>query len=261
VSMNLTNYQLTPVQSAFQAVKVEAEKHGVSVAGSELIGLIPQAALEHAAVTSLQLAHFNPSHILERRIAEAMAIGEQDKFDQTILEFLSAVSDARPTPAGGSVAALVGALAASLGVMGARIAKQSDGETNLLQLSRRLYELVQEDAAAYETLMKAYKIPKEHPTHLSTVSNTLLKATEIPLEVAERACDVARALHGLRQVVKPAVYSDLTVGMILAIATAEASLFTVQTNANCQINQIVTESLQAKVIKTRESLEELRRLC
>lgn len=261
VSMNLTNYQLTPIQSACQAVKVEAEKHGVAVAGSELIGLVPQAALENAAVTSLQLEHFNPSHILERRIAEAMAIGEQDKSDQTIMEFLSAVSDAKPTPAGGSVTALVGALAASLGVMGARIVKQSDRETTLLQLSGRLYELVQEDASAYEALIKAYKIPKEHPARLSAVSTALIKATEVPLEIAERACDVARALHGLRQVVKPTVYSDLTVGMILAIATAEASLFTVQTNANCQTNQIVTESLQAKVIKTRESLEELRRLC
>ncbi len=259
VSMNLTNYQLTPVQSACQAVKVEAEKQGVSVAGSELIGLIPQAALEQAAVTSLQLEHFDPSHILERRIAEAMA--ENNKSDQTIVEFLSAVSDAKPTPAGGSVTALVGALAASLGVMGARIVKQSGGETTLRQLSRRLYELVQEDAFAYEALIKAYKIPKEHPTRPSTVSNALLKATEVPLEIAERACDVARALHGLRQMVKPTVYSDLTVGMILAIATAEAGLFTAQTNVNCQTNQIVTESLQAKVIKTRESLEELRRLC
>lgn len=259
VSMNLTDYQVTPVQSAFQAVKTEAEKQGIPVAGSELIGLLPQAALEHAAVTSLQLERFDPSHILEKRIAEAMEA--KDTSDQTLSDFLSAVSDTKPIPAGGSVAALVGALAAALGVMGARLAKQSDGERTLLRLSRRLYDLVQEDAVAYGALMEAYKIPKELSDRAGTVSNALLKATEVPLEIAERACEVAGLLHGLRQVVKPTVYSDLTVGMILAIATADAGLFTARTNVKCSTNHHVMELVQAKIIKTRESLEELKRLC
>ncbi len=259
VSMNLTDYCVTSILTAFQAVTVEAEKRGISVAGSELIGLIPQAALEQAAVASLTLERFDPSRVLERRIAEAM--GEKDTSDQTIEGFLNAVSDSKPTPAGGSVAALVGALAASLGVMGARLVKQSDGETTLLQLSRRLYELVQADASAYEALLKAHKIQKDQPDRPATISTALLKATEVPLEIAERACEVARVLHGLRQVVKPAVYSDLTVGMILALATVEAGLFTAQINVKLSSNQSVMESPQAKIIKIRESLEELRRLC
>jgi glutamate formiminotransferase / formiminotetrahydrofolate cyclodeaminase len=259
VSMNLTDYEVTPVQSAFQAVKTEAEKHGISVAGSELIGLLPQAALEHAAMTSLQLERFDPSHILERRLAETLRA--KDTSDQTLLDFLSAVSDTKPVPAGGSVAALVGALAAALGIMGARLAKQSDGETTLQRLSRRLYELVQEDALAYGALMEAYKIPKAHPDRPGTVSNALLKATEAPLEIAENSCEVARVLHSLRQMVKPTVYSDLTVGMILAIATADAGLFTAKTNVKHSTNQLVMQSVQAKIIKIGESLEELRRLC
>ena len=259
VSMNLTDYQVTPVQSAFQAVKTEAEKQGIPVAGSELIGLLPQAALEHAAVTSLQLERFDPSHILEKRIAEAMET--KDTSDQTLSDFLSAVSDTNPIPAGGGVAALVGALAAALGAMGARLAKQSDGERTLLRLSRRLYDLVQEDAVAYGALMEGYKVPKELSDHAGTVSNALLKATEVPLEIAEGACEVAGLLHGLRQVGKPTVYSDLTVGMILAIATADAGLFTARTNVKCSTNHPVMELVQAKIIKTRESLEELKRLC
>lgn len=259
VSMNLTDYQVTPVQSAFQAVKTEAEKQGISVAGSELVGLLPQAALEQAGVTSLQLERFDPSHILERRIAET--VEAQDTSDETLSNFLRAVADIKPTPAGGSVAALVGALAAALGIMGARLAKQSDGETILLRLSRRLYDLIQEDACAYGALMEAYKIPKEHPDRPDAVSNALLKATEVPLEIAERACEVARVLHGLRQVVKPTVYSDLTVGIILAVATADASLFTARTNVKYSTNHHVMELVQAKIIKTRESLEELKRLC
>jgi glutamate formiminotransferase/glutamate formiminotransferase/formiminotetrahydrofolate cyclodeaminase len=259
VAMNLTDYRTTPILTAFQAVQTEAARLGIEVAGSELIGLIPQAALEHAAVASLELERFDPSHILERKIAEAME--EKVTFDQTIVDFLNAVAETKPTPAGGSVAALVGALAASLGIMGARLVKQSDGETTLLQLSQRLYRLVQEDAFAYEALLKAHKTPKEQPDRPNTVSNTLLKATEVPLEIAERACEVARILHGLRQVVKPTVYSDLTVGMILAIATIEAGLFTAQTNVKLSTNQLVVESVQVRIIKIRESLEELKRLC
>jgi len=259
VSMNLTDYQVTPIQTAFHAVKTEAEKLGVHVAESELIGLIPQAALEHAAVTALQLDRFDPSQVLERRIAEV--IETTGASEQTLSDFLRSVSDTHPTPAGGSVAALVGALAASLGVMGARLVKRSDGETALLQLSRRLHELVREDTVAYETLMTAYKIPKEHPDRPGTVSNALQTATEVPLEIAERACEVVQALHGLRQIAKPTLHSDLTVGMILAIATADAGVFTAQTNLTYQTNQHVMESSRAKLIKIRESLEELRRLC
>ena len=72
VAMNLTDYLVTPILTAFQIVKAEATKRGIEVAGSELVGLVPQAALGHAAAASLQLDRFDPSQILETRIAKAM---------------------------------------------------------------------------------------------------------------------------------------------------------------------------------------------
>lgn len=259
VSMNLTDYRVTPVHVAFQAVAKEAATRGVEVAGSELIGLIPQAALDHAAATALRLDSFDSTHVLETKIAEAISTARHPEL--TLSGFLDAVADARPTTAGGSVAALVGALAASLGVMGARLIRQPDRELPLLQLSQQLHNLVQQDTLSYEALIKAYKIPKEQPDRPSMISHALQTATEVPMEIAERACDVARLLHSLRQIVKPTVYSDLTVGIILALATAEAGVFTAQTNIKLQVFQHVKDSHQAKIIKIRESLEELRRLC
>ena len=68
VSMNLTNYEQTPIARVFDAVKQEAERHGVSVLESELIGLIPAAALASTSPAYLQLEGFRPEQILENRL-------------------------------------------------------------------------------------------------------------------------------------------------------------------------------------------------
>jgi glutamate formiminotransferase len=68
VSMNLTNYQQTPIVRVFDAVRREAERRGTSVLESELIGLVPEAALPPDPGQSLQLAGFNPDQILENRL-------------------------------------------------------------------------------------------------------------------------------------------------------------------------------------------------
>jgi glutamate formiminotransferase/glutamate formiminotransferase/formiminotetrahydrofolate cyclodeaminase len=258
VAMNLTDYLVTPILTAFQIVKAEAAKRGIEVAGSELVGLVPQAALDHATAASLQLDRFDSSQVLETRIAEAMLKKEPA---HTLSDFLAMVADAKPTPAGGSVAALVGALAASLGVMGARLGEQPNREQRLLELSRQLHRLVQADTDVYTELMDAYKIPKQHPDRLHAISIALQHATEVPLEVAELSCEVARFLHTLRERGKPTIQSDLTVGLTMAIAAAQAGLVTVRTNINAQRNQQLIENFRVRIAKATESLEELKLLC
>jgi glutamate formiminotransferase len=68
VSMNLTNYEKTPIDRVFEAVKREAERYGVAVVESEIVGLVPSAALVAAAESSLQLAAFRPDQVLETRL-------------------------------------------------------------------------------------------------------------------------------------------------------------------------------------------------
>ncbi len=259
VAMNVTDYQVTPIHTALQAVKTEAGKRGIEVAGSELIGLVPQAALDHAAAASLKLDPFAPSRILETRIAETML--KKDGTEPTLSNFLAAVAEAKPTPAGGSVAALVGALAASLGVMGARLSQQSDWAVRLLELSRQLHRLVQEDSKAYSKLSDAYKIPKPHPDRPRAIAMALQRATEVPLEIAEAACEVGRYLHALREKVKPAVRSDLTVGFTMAIAAAQSGLSTANTNIDSLINHELMNLFQARMAKATANLDELMALC
>ena len=258
VAMNLTDYLVTPILTAFQWVKAEATKRGIEVAGSELVGLVPEAALGHAAAASLQLERFDSSQVLETRIAESVLSKQPTP---TLSDFLTSVADAKPTPDGGSVAAFVGALAASLGVMGARLGGQLDREQRLLELSRQLYRLVQADTDAYTGLMDAYKIPKQHPDRLHAISIGLQRATEVPLEIAELSCEVARFLHTLRDGTKPTIHSDLTVGLTIALAAAQAGLVTVHTNKNAQRNQQLIDGVQLRIAKATQSLEELKSLC
>lgn len=68
VSMNLTNFEKTPIHVVFNLVKTEAERYGVSIVGSELIGLAPMKALLDAAVYYLRLEDFSPDRVLEARI-------------------------------------------------------------------------------------------------------------------------------------------------------------------------------------------------
>ena len=259
VAMNLTDYRITPLHQAFQAVAANATKRGIEVAGSELIGLVPQAALNQAAAASLQLERFDPSDILETSITDAMS-AEQET-NQSLSEFLHAVAAAKPTPGGGSVAALVGALAASLGIMGARLNRQTDQEQRLTQLQDRLRRLIQEDTDAYGRLVDAYKIPKQDPNRPRSITAALHRATEVPLEIAESACEAGRLLHALRTSAKPLVQSDLTVGIHMALAAAAAGCHTAKTNVQLQSNQQFSGGVLSRMTETARSLEELKALC
>ena len=129
VSMNLTDYRVTSMATAFRAVQTESAKAGVEIAESELIGLVPQAALDQAASVALtdQALRLHPNSGNETGRAPDRLSPHADA-TPTIAPIFMTLAAATPTPAGGSAAALAGALAASLGTMGARIGKQSEPE-------------------------------------------------------------------------------------------------------------------------------------
>ena len=71
VSINLTNYEKTPILRVFEAVKREAERHGVNVLESEIVGLVPSAALVDVAISAVQLTQFTRDQILEAKLRAA----------------------------------------------------------------------------------------------------------------------------------------------------------------------------------------------
>jgi glutamate formiminotransferase len=72
VSMNVTNFEKTPLHRVFELIACEAERWGVPIVGSEIVGLVPQAALLQVAEHFLRLEHFHPSQVLENRLAECL---------------------------------------------------------------------------------------------------------------------------------------------------------------------------------------------
>jgi glutamate formiminotransferase / formiminotetrahydrofolate cyclodeaminase len=272
VAMNLTDYVITPIHVAFEAVRTRAAEQGVEVAGSEVIGLVPQAALVQAAAHGLALEQFDPKQVLEARL-EARLFGEpprhalprsQEPIDlqtQSLADFLDAVAAATPIPAGGTVAALVGALAASLGIMGARLSQQQAVEHRLSEIVRRLRELMQADGEAYQRFTLATRLAKTDRTRPAVLASALHLATEIPLEIAEQATEAGALLHACSAGVKPRVRSDLTVGLVLAIAAADAGRHTVEENIKIQHNQRLKSSIRDRIQQMTNRLEELRGLC
>ena len=272
VAMNLTDYAITPIHVAFEAVRTRAAERGVAVAGSEVIGLVPQAALVQAAARSLAFEQFDATQVLELRL-ETRLFGESargllsrrqgpsDLHAQSLADFLDAVAAATPVPAGGTVAALVGALAASLGIMGARLSRQRGVEHRLSEIGQRLRELMQADGNAYQRYTQATKLAKTDRTRPAILSSALHLATEIPLEIAEQATEAGVLLHACSAGVKSRVRSDLTVGLVLAIAAADAGRHTVEENINIQHNQRLKSSLLNRIEQMTNRLEELRGLC
>jgi glutamate formiminotransferase len=73
VSINMTDFRTTPLHVVFDRVREEAARHGIGIAGSEIVGLVPAEALYQAARHSLMLEEFDPSRVLERRLEETEA--------------------------------------------------------------------------------------------------------------------------------------------------------------------------------------------
>jgi glutamate formiminotransferase len=119
VSMNLTDFERTPMELVFETVRREAERYGVTIGSSEIVGLIPQKALEQTAEFYLRMENFKPEMILENRLDEVMSrpTAPSVSMADTVRAFVDRVAVPEPTPGGGSVAALAGALGAALGQM------------------------------------------------------------------------------------------------------------------------------------------------
>ena len=202
VSMNLTDFEQTPVHRVFELVKREAARYGVMPVSSEIVGLIPKKALEQAAEWFLQVENFDSSLILENRLAAVMggkmAVGGLRAGVEPFVEQLAAPT---ATPGGGSAAAAAGAMAAGLAHMVASMSRgkkaylQYESELSaaiarLSQLREELKSAVDADAESYNAVMKAYKQARESADGDAIIDAALKQATSIPLGVAERAKEV-----------------------------------------------------------------------
>src|SRR6202045_4247731 len=108
VSINLTDFEQTPMHRVYEAVKREAERYGVMPVGSEIVGLVPKKAIEMAGDYFLQLENFSPAQVFENKLEAALSgapldVAKNGKLAGLARPFLDAVAPPSATPGGGSV--------------------------------------------------------------------------------------------------------------------------------------------------------------
>ncbi|MCW0484132.1 glutamate formimidoyltransferase [Gaoshiqia sediminis] len=267
LSMNLTDITVTPVHVAFEEVCKSAEKRGMRVTGSELIGLIPLQAMLDAgkyflrkqqrstgiadeeiikiAVKSMgldELAPFDP----KQRIIEYLLENREPKLRQLDLEnFVNRTASEMPAPGGGSVSAYVGALGASLAGMVANLSAHKRGWDERWEefsewaeqaktWQQKLLQLVDDDTQAFNQIMEAFDLPKntaeEKALRSAAIQQATLHVIMVPLEVMETAFASMEVIGQMAERGNPNSVSDAGVGALCARTAVQGAYLNVLIN-------------------------------
>jgi len=284
VSMNLTNIAETPLHAAFDACSEAAAKRGLRVTGSEVVGMLPKECLVEAGKYFLRKQKWSEGAAEEELInlaARSMGLGELRPFDpkEKVIEFKieaaatkslvkmnlrqfcnETLSDS-PAPGGGSVAALMGALGASLGGMVANLSAAKRGWDDRLdyfsewavkgqQLKDELLFLVDEDTAAFNKVMAAFGLPKdsveEKAVRSKAIQSANTYAAEIPLRVMETARRVYDLLAMMAENGNSASISDVGVGLLATRACIDGAAMNVRINLSSLKDEKLKTTLQEK---------------
>ena len=248
VSMNLTDFERTPIHEVFERVKGEAERLGVKIVGSEIVGLIPRRAIEMTAEFYLKVENFRSAQVLENRLEESLAEAAAKSHANLAAlaqPFIDAVANPTPAPGGGSVAALAGSLGAALGQMVADISRKKKSlaanaealESLAIKLraaSQALARGIDRDAASYESVLAAHRLPKDTAEDQQrrdrAIQEAFQGAVNAPMEIARRAAEVFEALGQLEPLAGTSMLSDVRVGRMMAATAVRGALENVHTN-------------------------------
>jgi glutamate formiminotransferase len=276
VSINLTDFESTPMHRVHEMVKREAERYGAIPVGSEIVGLVPKKALEMAADFFLQLENFSPSQVLENRLQSALsgappeAPGADSKFAHLAKPFLDAVAAPTATPGGGSVSAFAGALAGALGQMVAGLSRKKKSQaafvvplSEMLDRFRKttddLTKAIDRDAEAFDQVMAAFKLPQGEANQNAARDKSIQAATkgaaEAPLQVADVTIALFEQLVQLEAIAAASMRSDLQVARFMAAAGARGSLANVEINLDSLHDAAYVSKVRNKVASLRERLE------
>lgn len=284
ISMNLTNYKVTPVHIAFDEVVKSATSRGVRVTGSELVGLIPlEAMLEagryflakqkqslgvseeeliHIAVKSLgldELAPFDP----QKKIIEYQLRNNNNErlVRMNLREFTNETAADSPAPGGGSISAYAGAMGAALGTMVANLSAGKRGweEKSAMfsewavkgqQLKDRLLFLVDEDTRAFNKIMNAFALPKNTDEEKAQRSAAIQEATkyavQIPFEVMQTAFEALPLCEAMVKEGNPNSISDGAVGALCLRTAIEGAYLNVRINAKDLKDRVFAENYLKK---------------
>ena len=266
VSMNLTNYRKSQVFKAYELVKLFADRYGVPVVGSEVVGLAPMDSLVDSAEFYLQLENFSRDQVLER---ELFAPSPSTLTDQSLAVFSEEVASKKATPGGGSVSAYMGALAAGLLCMVARITlgkkdatpgveKLNEVVKEAEDLRRKLLRLVVEDTEAFDLVMKAFKLSKDQSeARKDAIRVATIRASEVPLSTLEYSVKALRLAHEVAEKGSTNALSDVVTAISAARAAVEGAASNVLINLASLDDQRYVEKISRQISDLRKEAAQL----
>jgi formiminotetrahydrofolate cyclodeaminase len=226
-------------------VRREAERYGVGIAGSELVGLVPQAALNACGEHYLRFENFRAELVLETSLHRALTDGAHAEAISPPDRFIDEVARGTAVPGGGSVAAYAGTLAAALGAMvchltiGHHDSGTSDDEARELleelnDLRTELRQDIDADTESFTRVMTARRLPQgsdaERLQRTMAIEQAIKGATGVPLRVAESSLAVLELLDELAEIARADALSELAVGAQMALAAIRGASYTIFAN-------------------------------
>ena len=267
ISINFINYKVSSVHDVFDAVCILADKRGVRVTGSELVGLIPMDSIlsagKHYLVKQNRTLGISEKDIIECAI-QSLGLNDVSKFDpyEKIIEYaidnekndlmdlsakdlVSLISDSSPAPGGGSVAAIAGSLGAALLSMVAALThekkdfissrkKMNDIGVTAQGLQTKLIRLVEEDTNAFNSILLASRLPDKTPEQKDYKDKKVFQANkyaiDIPLETAKLSLEVIKLSAELVKYGNPNSVTDAEVASEVGLAGVRGGCMNVMIN-------------------------------
>ena len=259
ISTVLTDYRTTGIRKVLDAILAEARARGAALVSTEIIGLIPRAALVDHAVDILRVVNFDPkAQVLEERLEQMGGAPEDDSppalrerndglrasWQEAGAKLAEALASTDPTPGGGSAACAAGAMGCGLGEMAVGISLNSKkldvAKKPALEALKsrfggarsRLVELAGEDAASFDRVMAAMKLPKEDPARPAAIQKALEGAAQVPLETARLAAKAFSDAREAAPLCTPHVASDAACAAHLLTAAVRCAVENVRINTS-----------------------------
>jgi glutamate formiminotransferase/formiminotetrahydrofolate cyclodeaminase len=266
VSMNLTDFRRTPMARVVEMIRREAQRYGVQVHHSELVGLVPNQALVDAAVWYMQMDQFEPEQVLEMKLFESGQADTPSQEKSGEPSFLDALASSDPTPGGGSASAYSAAMAASLAAMVGRVtvgkSKYADVEGEMWSMIEEAVELQQfmkdavvKDAEAFDEYMKARSLPRdteqEKSERIKAIQAASINAARVPLEVARESLQIMQLALNAAKLGNVNAISDAGTAAALAKAAITGAGFNVRIN----LLGLEKESDPARMINELKGIE------
>jgi glutamate formiminotransferase len=245
VSMNMFDFEKTPLYRTLETVKMEAARYGVNVIGSEIVGVVAQGSLVNSAEYYLKLENFQHNQILENHLLDLSAEGSTGMAPERA--FLEKLASAAPAPGGGSAAAYSGAIASALIAMVARLTigkqKYADVEGRMMAIASQAERMrawfekaVIDDELAFLGVMEARKLPKatdeEKEARAAAIEAATHQAAAVPLQVVENAVKIVHLAREVAETANVNAITDAGSSALMARSAILAAGLNVKSNAS-----------------------------